>query len=76
MPKVYPKPGNGRVKVSDLKVGDKLAASGAVVVTAPTRGVSTPAGKLDLWVRDYDGGTRHVCWNAGTVVKLVNSNGG
>jgi hypothetical protein len=37
-----------RKQVQDLKVGDILASTGAKVIIAPSAGLRTPAGKVEL----------------------------
>lgn len=52
-------------QAQDLKVGDKLA-SGGVVTHAPSVGLKTPSGKVELGIDN-----RAVVWNKRTEVTII-----
>jgi hypothetical protein len=56
--------------VKDLKKGDKLSGSGCLVVTAPSAGINTPTGKVDLEVEYPNGRTKFQTWNKNTTVTV------
>lgn len=67
----YPVAGEkGRIKVSQLKKGDILGASGLEIVSV-SAGANTPSGKVDVNVKDPKTGKEVTkTWNKNTVVKL------
>lgn len=58
-----------KIKVIYLKKGDKLS-SGAMVVTAPTSGISTPSGKVDIEIEYPNGKTKWQIWGKNTEVSI------
>lgn len=59
-----------RKQVRDLKVGEVLAGSGTEVLIAPTAGVRTPTGKVDLKVRWPSGQEKWHTWGKYTEVSV------
>jgi hypothetical protein len=70
--KNYPKAGEkGGVKVSNLKKGDILTATGDKIVSV-SAGAKTPTGKMDVTVEDKNGNIKTKQWDKNTVVKVKN----
>jgi hypothetical protein len=70
--KNYPKAGeNGNVKVSQLKKGDILAATGDEIVSV-SAGAKTPSDKLEVTTKNSKGNTSTKEWGKNNVVKLKN----
>jgi len=68
--KTFPKAGeNGNVKVSQLKKGDILAATGDEIVSV-SAGAKTPSDKLEVTTKNSKGNTSTKEWGKNTVVKL------
>jgi len=59
-----------RVSVASLACGDVLSPTGTVILSRPMRGLSTPPGKAELWVRRRNGREQIVTWNLRTVVTV------
>jgi hypothetical protein len=62
----------GRIstRIGDLRVGDKLLGSGTKVLVAPSAGVRTPSGKVDLRVEWPCGAKRWHTWGKHTKVEV------
>lgn len=56
-------------QVKFLSLGDVLSG-GATIVAGPTRGLRTPAGKVEIGVQYPNGNVKLQEWNASTVVTL------
>lgn len=59
-----------KVFVKDLKKGNKLT-SGALVITAPSAGINTPSGKVDIEIEYPNGQTKFQTWNKKTIVSII-----
>ena len=59
-----------RLRIHQLRVGDVLLGSGTTVLVAPTAGVRTPSGRMDLKVRWPSGSERWHCWGRHTEVTV------
>lgn len=58
-----------KIKVFQLSKGDKLS-SGAMVVSAPSAGINTPAGKMDIEIEYPNGETKWQQWGKNTPVTI------
>jgi len=56
--------------VKDLSVGDILTPTNVKVVVAPSAGISTPSGKVDLVVESAKGFRYSRTWNKRTEVSI------
>ncbi len=61
---------NERIRIGDLRKGDRLLGSGCVVLVYPTAGVRTPKGKVDLRVEWPNGSKRWHTWGKNTMVTI------
>lgn len=59
-----------KIQVRDLKKGDKLS-SGARVLAEPTVGLTTPAGRCEVFV-EYADRNKMQTWNKYTTVTVTN----
>lgn len=59
-----------QIEVRYLGRGDYLYSSGWTVVTAPVRGLRTPSGKHEVFLRKGER-TRLATWNSATVVGII-----
>lgn len=59
-----------RVPIASLQVGDTLVATSRTVVQAPTRGLRTPRGRVELVVETKAGKRCPCCWGASTMVVI------
>lgn len=70
--KTYPKEGEkGGVKVSNLKKGDILVATGGEIISV-SAGAKTPTGKMDVTVKYKNGEQKTKQWDKNTVVRVKN----
>ncbi|MGV8847613.1 hypothetical protein [Tessaracoccus sp.] len=59
-----------RKPVKYMQVGDRLS-SGAIIVTKPSRGIRTPAGKHEIGVKYSNGTTRRATWGSNTLITVT-----
>lgn len=59
-----------KVKAKDLKVGDYLPMTQSTVVVAPSAGLKTPRGKVDLTVEFSNGQRQTKTWNKNTDISV------